>query len=107
MAQHFGPIGSYTPTEDERIILMKHLREYATFEPHTPQRDDEVNATQRELLPIDLHDWQKREIRHWFDYMFHKELGVTYPDIDVSTNTTYQRDFDEPAKLRVTTRKKR
>jgi hypothetical protein len=107
MSEPFGPVGCYTPTEEERVILVKHLRDYITFEPKTTQRDQEVARTQRELLPLDLHDWQRLEIRHWFDNNHHKALGMTLPEVKRASTTTYQRDFDEPARLRITRRKKR
>jgi hypothetical protein len=104
---NLGPIGAYVPTDEERPILLNHLRVYANYEPRTPQRDDEVARTQAELLQIDVHDWQRREIRVWFDNHHSKELGLTLPEANAASVTTYQRDYDEPAKLRVTTRKKR
>jgi hypothetical protein len=104
----FGRIGTYTPTDEEKAILIKHLIEYINYEPNSPQRDDEVTLAQEELLPIDLHDWQKREIRHWFDNNHHKELKMSLPQVKVPAITTYQREFDEPAKLRSSlTRRKR
>jgi hypothetical protein len=107
MSQHFGMMGSYSPSPEEHAILMRHLRAYSKFEPDTPQRADEIAATQSELLPIDLHDWQRREIRQWFDTHYFKDLGVTLPDANPVWDSTYQRDFEQPARLRVTTRKKR
>jgi hypothetical protein len=104
----FGRIGTYVPTEAEKAILVKHLRTYSEYEPGTPQRDDEVNLTQQELAPIDIYDWQRKEIRYWFDNNRTRELKLTVPQLKVPSITTYQRDIDEPAKLRFsTTRKKK
>jgi hypothetical protein len=106
--QRFGRIGTYVPTEQEKAILVKHLRTYIEYEPGTPQREDEVNLTQVELAPIDLHDWQRREIRYWFDNNRTRELAPTVAQAKVPTMTTYQRDIDEPAKLRFSsTRRKK
>jgi hypothetical protein len=104
----FGRMGTYVPTEEEKAILVRHLREYINYEPNSPQRDDEVDLTQQELLPIDVHDWQRREIRHWFDNNHHIELRMSIPQVKVPAITTYQRQYDEPAKLRFSlTRKKK
>jgi hypothetical protein len=97
---YFGRIGTYVPTAEEKAILVKHLRAYIEYEPGTPQRDDEIDLTQEELAPIDIYDWQKREIRYWFDSNRTKELKMTVPQVKVPSITTYQRDIDEPAKLR-------
>jgi hypothetical protein len=107
MWEDFGPVGCYTPTEEERVILVRHLRPYIAFEPKTPQRDDEVARTQRELLPLDLHDWKRCEVRHWFDNNHHKALGRAPPEAKCAATTTYQREFDEPARMRLTARKTR
>jgi hypothetical protein len=104
----FGRIGAYIPTEEEKSILVKHARVYIDYEPHSPHRDDEVIRTQAELAPLNIHDWHRREIRHWFDNNHHKELKITVPQVKVPAVTTYQREIDEPAKLRYSlTRKKK
>jgi hypothetical protein len=100
-------MGSYDPTPEEYAILLRYLREYSKFEPDTAQSADKVAATQAELLPIDLHDWQRREVRQWLDTHYFKDLGVTLPDANPAWDTSYQREFDQRARLRVITRRKR